>query len=83
MTSLVFVEPNDDLSLQALAFARTLGDVRPVSVEGPYAPAAWTCGATVRIRGSPCRRASSSRLPPQRIRVTTSPSIRITFAAKG
>jgi electron transfer flavoprotein alpha subunit len=41
MTSLVFVEPNDDLSLQALAFARTLGDVRAVSVEGPYAPAAW------------------------------------------
>jgi electron transfer flavoprotein alpha subunit len=41
MTSLVFVEPDDDLSLQALAFARTLGDVRAVSVEGAYAPAAW------------------------------------------
>jgi electron transfer flavoprotein alpha subunit len=41
VTALVFVEPDDDLSLQALAFARTLGDVRAVSVEGPYAPAAW------------------------------------------
>jgi electron transfer flavoprotein alpha subunit len=38
---LVFVEPGDDLSLQALGFARGLGDVRAVSVEGPYAPAAW------------------------------------------
>ena len=35
-----------------------------------------TCGATERIRGEPCSRASSSRLPPQRWRVTTSPSIR-------
>ena len=41
MTSLVFVEPDDDLSLQALAFARTLGDVRAVSIDAPYAPAAW------------------------------------------
>ena len=37
----VFVEPNDELSLQALGFARTLGEVRAVSVDGPYAPAAW------------------------------------------
>ena len=41
MSILVFVEPQDDLSLQALAFARTLGEVRAVSVDGPYAPAAW------------------------------------------
>jgi electron transfer flavoprotein alpha subunit len=38
---LVFVEPGDDLSLQALTFARGLGDVKAVSVEGAYAPAAW------------------------------------------
>jgi electron transfer flavoprotein alpha subunit len=37
----VFVEPDHELSLQALAFARGLGDVRAVSVEGPYQPAAW------------------------------------------
>jgi electron transfer flavoprotein alpha subunit len=38
---LVFVEPDDELSLQALGLAQTLGDVRAVSVEGPYAPSAW------------------------------------------
>jgi len=38
---LLFVEPDDDLSLQALTFARSLGDVKAVSVDGPYAPAAW------------------------------------------
>ena len=46
-------------------------------------PAGCVCGATVRIRGEPCSRASSSRLPPQRTRVTTSPSIAVTFAANG
>jgi len=38
---LLFAEPDDDLSLQALTLARSLGDVKAVSVEGPYAPAAW------------------------------------------
>jgi electron transfer flavoprotein alpha subunit len=38
---LLFVEPDDDLSLQAFTFARSLGDVKAVSLEGPYAPAAW------------------------------------------
>jgi electron transfer flavoprotein alpha subunit len=38
---LLFFEPDDDLSLQALGFARALGDVHAVSVEGAYAPAAW------------------------------------------
>jgi electron transfer flavoprotein alpha subunit len=38
---LVYVEPDDELSLQALAFARGLGDVRAVAVDGPYQPAAW------------------------------------------
>ena len=41
MSVLVFVEPGDELSLQALTLAQTLGDVRAVSIDGPYAPAAW------------------------------------------
>ncbi len=41
MSVLLFVEPDDDLSLQALGLAQTLGDVRAVSVDGPYAPSAW------------------------------------------
>ncbi|MGD0714142.1 MAG: electron transfer flavoprotein subunit alpha/FixB family protein [Gaiellaceae bacterium] len=52
MSILVFVEPNDELSLQALAFARTLGDVRAVSVEGPYAPAAWAAAIVGAAEGS-------------------------------
>jgi len=40
---LCFVEPEDedDLSAQAVGFARTLGDTRVVSFEGAYQPAAW------------------------------------------
>jgi len=41
MSVLLFVEPDDELSLQALGLAQTLGDVRAVSVDGPYAPSAW------------------------------------------
>ena len=57
MSALVFVEPDDELSLQAVALARMLGDVEAISVgarasvgadvlhlaelEGGYAPAAW------------------------------------------
>ena len=41
MSVLSFVEPGDDLSWQALTLARGLGDVRVVSADGPYAPAAW------------------------------------------
>ena len=41
MTVLVFVEGDDDLSLQALTLGAQLGDVRAVRVDGPYAPAAW------------------------------------------
>ena len=41
MSVLVFVEPGDELSLQALSLAHRLGDVQAVSVDGPYAPAAW------------------------------------------
>jgi electron transfer flavoprotein alpha subunit len=40
--TLVFVEPGDELSLQALTLAQSLGgEVRAVQVDGPYAPAAW------------------------------------------
>jgi electron transfer flavoprotein alpha subunit len=38
---LLFVEPGDELSLQALGFAQPLGTVRAVSLGGDYAPAAW------------------------------------------
>jgi electron transfer flavoprotein alpha subunit len=38
---LCFVEPDDDLSAQAVSFARSLGGVRAVTFEGPYQPAAW------------------------------------------
>jgi electron transfer flavoprotein alpha subunit len=39
---LLFVEPDNELSLQALTLARTLGDVRAVSIAGAYAPSAWS-----------------------------------------
>jgi electron transfer flavoprotein alpha subunit len=38
---LVFVEPNDDLSLQATTLAESLGEVRAVTIDAPYAPSAW------------------------------------------
>ena len=41
MTALVFVEPDDELSLQALSLAQQLGDVRAVSIDGAYQPSAW------------------------------------------
>ena len=41
MSVLLYVEEGDELSLQALGFAQELGDVRAVSLEGAYAPAAW------------------------------------------
>ncbi len=52
MSVLVLVEPGDELSLQALGFARTLGDVRAVSVEGPYAPGAWAKTITAAAEGA-------------------------------
>jgi electron transfer flavoprotein alpha subunit len=39
---LVLLEGDDELSLQALTLAQSLGgDVRAVQLEGPYAPSAW------------------------------------------
>jgi len=51
MSVLVLVEPDDELSLQALAFARMLGEVRAVGVEGPYAPAAWAAAISAAAEG--------------------------------
>jgi electron transfer flavoprotein alpha subunit len=41
MSVLLFTEPNDELSQQALTLAQSLGDVRAVAIDGPYAPSAW------------------------------------------
>ena len=41
MNVLCFVEPDDELSAQAVGFARSLGEVRAVTFEGSYQPAAW------------------------------------------
>jgi len=38
---LCFVEPGDELSAQAVGVARSLGDVRAVTFDGAYQPAAW------------------------------------------
>ena len=51
MSVLLFME-EDDLSLQALALAQTLGDVRAVSVDGPYAPAAWASAIVSAAEGA-------------------------------
>lgn len=51
MSALVLVEPNDELSLQAVSLAQSLGgDVRAVTIEGPYAPSAWA-GALIEAAG--------------------------------
>jgi electron transfer flavoprotein alpha subunit len=66
--ALVFVEPNDELSLQALALARTLADVEGISVgapasvavdvlhvaevDGSYAPAAWAAAVADAAEGA-------------------------------
>jgi electron transfer flavoprotein alpha subunit len=42
MSVLVFLEGNDDLSLQAVTLAQSLGgEVRAVTIDGPFAPGAW------------------------------------------
>ena len=52
MSILVFVEPDDDLSLQALTLAQTLGDVKAVSLNGAYAPAAWAAAIVTAADGA-------------------------------
>jgi len=41
MSVLAFVEPDDELSLQAITLAQQLGSTTAVRFDGPYAPAAW------------------------------------------
>jgi electron transfer flavoprotein alpha subunit len=42
MSSLVLIEPNDELSLQAITLAQSLGgEVRAVTIDGQYAPSVW------------------------------------------
>jgi electron transfer flavoprotein alpha subunit len=52
MSVLVFVEPGDELSLQALGVAQDLGDVRAVSIDGVYAPAAWAAALAANVNGA-------------------------------
>ena len=52
MSVLLFVEPDDELSLQALGFAQALGEVRAVSVEGAYAPATWAAAIAAAADGA-------------------------------
>lgn len=51
MSVLLFME-SDELSLQALTLARTLGEVRAVSVDGPHAPAAWAAAIVAASDGA-------------------------------
>jgi electron transfer flavoprotein alpha subunit len=41
VNALCFVEPGEELSAQAVGFARSLGPARVVTFEGAYQPAAW------------------------------------------
>jgi len=52
MSVLLYVEPNDELSLQALTLARGLGDVRAVALEGAYQPAAWAAALADAAQGA-------------------------------
>jgi electron transfer flavoprotein alpha subunit len=45
MTVLCFVD-DDELSAQAVGFARTIGDARAVTIDGNYQPAAWAKALT-------------------------------------
>jgi electron transfer flavoprotein alpha subunit len=51
MSVLAFVEPDDELSLQALSLAQSIGDVKAVSLGGPYAPAAWAAALVAAAEG--------------------------------
>jgi electron transfer flavoprotein alpha subunit len=50
--SVLLVMEGDDLSLQALTLAQTLGDVTAVSVDGPYQPAAWAAAIVAGADGA-------------------------------
>ena len=53
MSVLLFTEGGDELSLQALTLAESLGgDVRAVELAGPYAPAAWAAAIVEAAAGA-------------------------------
>jgi electron transfer flavoprotein alpha subunit len=58
--ALVFVERDDELSLQTLAFTRGLGDVRAVTIEGAYQPAAWAAAIAGAAEGADAIAAAGS-----------------------
>ena len=51
MTVLLVME-GDDLSLQALTLAQTLGDVKAISIDGSYQPAAWAAAIVAAADGA-------------------------------
>jgi electron transfer flavoprotein alpha subunit len=52
MSAVVLLEGNDELSLQAVTLAQSLGgDVRTVTIEGAYAPGAWAT-ALIEVSGA-------------------------------
>jgi electron transfer flavoprotein alpha subunit len=51
MSVLVLVEPDDELSLQAITLGNSLGDVHALSCAGPYAPSAWAAAIATRVDG--------------------------------
>jgi electron transfer flavoprotein alpha subunit len=60
MSVLLFAEQNDDLSLQALTLAQQLGDVKAVTIDGPYAPSAWAAALLEAADGADAIVASGS-----------------------
>jgi electron transfer flavoprotein alpha subunit len=50
--SVLLLMEGDDLSLQALTLAQSLGDVRAVSVDGPYQPGAWAAAIVAAADGA-------------------------------
>ena len=50
--SVVLFTEGDDLSLQALTLAQTLGEVRAVTVDGPFQPAAWATALVAAAAGA-------------------------------
>jgi len=51
MTLVVLESADDELSRQALALGESLGQARTVTVDGPYAPAAWAAAIVEAAQG--------------------------------
>ena len=52
MSVVAFLESSDELSLQAVSLAQSLGDVRAVTLGGDYAPAAWAAALVAALDGA-------------------------------